>query len=171
MAVPKQKSTDPGAAEVNRLSEELGELRARLQECEDTLAAIRSGGIDAIVVSGAGHEQVFTLAGTENAYRVFVEAMDEGAITVSSAGTILFANKAAANLLGCPLAMVIGASIFSFVPDSERTQFDAIFREARNHSGGRCELTLNRSNGEQVPVFVSASNCVEFGATAICMVL
>jgi len=171
MAVSKRKNIDPGTAEVRRLSEELKELRARLHECEDTLAAIRGGAVDAIVVSNSGQEQVFTLAGTENAYRVFVEAMDEGAITVSSAGTILFANKAAANLLGRPLAMVIGASIFSFVPESERTQFDAIFREARNHSGGRCELTLNRSNGEQVPVFVSASNCVEFGATAICMVL
>lgn len=171
MAVPRQKRTDHDAAEVNRLSEELRELRARLQECEDTLAAIRGGGIDAIVVSGAGHEQVFTLAGTENAYRVFVEAMDEGAITVNSAGTILFANKAAANLLARPLGMVIGASIFGFVPESERSQFDAIFREARNDSGGRCELTITRSNGDQVPVFVSARSCVEFGARAICMVL
>lgn len=171
MAVAKQKRTDPGAAEVNRLSEELRELRVRLQECEDTLAAIRGGGVDAIVVSGTGHEQVFTLAGTENAYRVFVEAMDEGAITVNSAGTILFANKAAANLLARPLGMVIGTSIFGFVPESERSQFDAIFREASNDSGGRCELTLTRSSGEQVPVFVSARSCVEFGARAICMVV
>src|SRR5690242_20599939 len=171
MAVPRQKRTDPGAAEVNRLSEELRELRARLQECEDTLAAIRGGGVDAIVVSGTGHEQVFTLAGTENAYRVFVEAMDEGAITVNSAGTILFANRAFSSLLARPLTTVIGASIFTFIPESERSRFDAIFREARNHSGGRCELTLTRSNHEQVPVFVSARSCVEFGATAICMVL
>src|SRR6185437_11516896 len=171
MAVSKRKNIDPGTAEVRRLSEELKELRARLHECEDTLAAIRGGAVDAIVVSGSGQEQVFTLAGAENAYRVFVEAMDEGAITISSAGTVLFANKAAANLLARPLATVIGASIFSFIPESERSQFDAIFREARNHSGGRCELTLTRSNGDEVPVFVSASSCVEFGATAICMVL
>ncbi len=171
MAAPRQKRADPGTAEINRLSDELRDLRARLQECEDTIAAIRGGGVDAIVVSGTGQEQVFTLAGTENAYRVFVEAMDEGAITVNSAGTILFANKAAANLLARPLGMVIGASIFAFVPESERSQFDAIFREARNDSGGRCELTLTRSTGEQVPVFVSARSCVEFGARAICMVL
>ncbi len=171
MAVPKRKSDELGVTEVRRLSQELSDLRARLQECEDTLAAIRGGAVDAIVVSGAGHEQIFTLAGTENAYRVFVEAMDEGAITVSSAGTILFANKAAANLLDRPLGAVIGASIFGFIPESERGHFDAIFREACNNSCGRCELTITRSNGEQVPVFVSASSCVEFGATAICMVL
>lgn len=171
MAVPRRRKTDPGAAEVQRLSQELRELRAHLQECEDTLSAIRGGGVDAIVVSGAQHDQVFTLAGTENPYRVFVEAMDEGALTVNSAGTILFANKAISNLLARPLATVIGASIFSLVPESERAQFDAIFREARNDSGGRCELTLTRSTGERVPVFVSARSCVEFGAKAICMVL
>jgi PAS domain S-box-containing protein len=171
MAAPRQKRTDQSAAEVSRLSEEIRELRARLHECEDTLSAIRGGGVDAIVVSGTGQEQVFTLAGTENAYRVFVEAMDEGAITINSAGTILFANKAAANLLARPLGMVIGGSIFGFIPESERSQFDAIVREARNDSGGRCEVTLTRSNGEQVPVFVSARSCVEFGARAICMVL
>lgn len=171
MAVPRRRKADPGTAEVQRLSQELRELRAHLQECEDTLSAIRGGGVDAIVVSGAQHDQVFTLAGTENPYRVFVEAMDEGALTVNSAGTILFANKAISNLLARPLATVIGASIFSLVPESERAQFDAIFREARNDSGGRCELTLTRSTGERVPVFVSARSCVEFGAKAICMVL
>ncbi|HKT23310.1 MAG TPA: ATP-binding protein [Terriglobales bacterium] len=171
MAVQRRRNTDHGTAEVHRLSEQLRELRARLQECEDTLSAIRGGGVDAIVVSGAEHDQVFTLAGTENAYRVFVEAMDEAAITVNSAGTVLFANKALSSLLTRPLASVIGVSIFSFIPESERSQFDAIFREARNNSGGRCELTLTRSNGEQVPVFASAWSCLEFGAKAICMVL
>lgn len=146
-------------------------MRARLQECEDTLAAIRSGAVDAIVVSGTDRDQVFTQAGADNVYRVFVEAMDEAAITVNSAGTILFANKALANLLARPLATIIGASIFSFIPESERAHFDAVFREARNDSSGRCELTVTRSTGEQAPVFVSARSCVEFGARAICMVL
>lgn len=170
MSVPRQRKIDPGDAEA-RLSDEMRELRARLQECEDTLAAIRGGGVDAIVVAGTVHDQVFTLAGADNAYRVFVEAMNEGAITVNSAGTILFANKAFSNLLARPLGLIIGSSIFSFIPESERSQFDAIFREARHYSGGRCELTLTRDNGEQAPVFVSARSCNEFGGKAICMVL
>jgi len=156
---------------MRRLSEEMRELRARLQECEDTLAAIRGGGVDAIVVSGAGHEQVFTLAGTENAYRVFVEAMDEGAITVNASGVILYANKAFANLVAKPLEMIIGTSVFDIVAPSDGEIFGAVFREACNNSGGRCELTLSRGSGEQVPVFVSARSCIEFGAKAISMVL
>ena len=171
MTLAKRKHDDPDGAEVRRLSQQISELRARLQESEDTLAAIRGGGVDAIVVSGSGQEQVFTLAGTENAYRVFVEAMDEGAITVTASGVILYANKAFSNLLGKPLETIIGMSVFDIISGSERDLFDAVFREARNNSGGRCELALTRANGEQVSVFVSARSCIEFGAKAICMVL
>ena len=44
---------------------ELDELRRRLQEAEETLDAIRSGEVDALVVSGPEGEQVFTLRGAE----------------------------------------------------------------------------------------------------------
>ncbi|HWC17745.1 MAG TPA: ATP-binding protein [Terriglobales bacterium] len=171
MTVVRKKHDDSDHAEAQRFSHEIKELRARLQECEDTLAAIRGGGVDAIVISGSGHEQVFTLAGTENAYRVFVEAMDEGAITVNASGVILYANKAFANLIAKRLENLIGTSVFDIISASDKGIFEAVFREARNHSGGRCELTLTRGSGEQVPVFVSARSCIEFGAKAICMVL
>jgi PAS domain S-box-containing protein len=172
MAVLRRKHGDSeGGGEVRRLSQELKELHARLQECEDTLAAIRGGDVDAIVVSGSGQEQVFTLVGTENAYRVFVEAMDEGAITVNSSGVILYANKAFAKLLARPLESIIGSSVFDIISGDDRDEFDAVFREARNNSGGRCELTIERGCDEKVPVFVSARSCIEFGAKAICMVL
>jgi len=172
MAAPNRKHVDSESLEVRKLSDELKELRARLRECEDTLAAIRGGGVDAIVVSGGGQEQVFTLAGTENAYRVFVEAMDEGAITVNGSGVILYANKAFAELIGRPLATIIGSSVFSIISHDDKEVFDAVFRAAQNNSGARCELTLNRDGGEQlVPVIISARSCIEFGARAICMVL
>lgn len=41
---------------------ELEELRQRLQEAEETLDAIRSGEVDALVVSGPSGEKVFTLS-------------------------------------------------------------------------------------------------------------
>ena len=171
MTGPRRKDASPEAAQLRQLTEELGELRAKLQECEDTLSAIRSGGVDAIVVSGTGEERVFTLAGTENAYRAFVEAMDDAAITVNSGGTVLYANKAFAKLLAKPLETLIGSSIFDIISAPDKNAFEAVFREARNNAGGRCELTLTQETGDTVPVFVSARSCIEFGAEAICMVM
>ena len=43
------------------------ELRLRLEEAEETLNAIHNGEVDAIIVSGAGGEQVFTLKQAEEA--------------------------------------------------------------------------------------------------------
>ena len=166
----KSKGANSGRAE-RRLSGELKELRARLQETQDTLDAIRGGAVDAIVVSGREREQVFTLAGTENAYRLFVEAMNEGAVTVNPGGTILYANQAFAKLLQKPLEQVVGRSIFELISAPYRNELEAVLREASNNSGARAESTLTRSDGEQTPVFISAKSSVEFGSKAICLVM
>ena len=42
---------------------EHAELRARLEEAEETLRAIRSGEVDALVVETADGPQIFTLQG------------------------------------------------------------------------------------------------------------
>ena len=62
-------------------------LRARIAELEETLRAIRSGEVDALLVSGVQGEQVFTLQGAEHPYRLLVEKIDEGAATLSDDGT------------------------------------------------------------------------------------
>lgn len=50
------------------------ELEARLEESEETLAAIRGGDFDAIVVEGANHERlVYTLENADRPYRVLIE--------------------------------------------------------------------------------------------------
>src|SRR5262245_7290235 len=48
---------------------EIDKLRLRLEEAEEILAAIRSGGVDALVVTGREGERVFVLKGADHAYR------------------------------------------------------------------------------------------------------
>ncbi len=67
-----------------QLVDENADLRARLDEAEDTLRAIRSGEVDALVVSGVGGDQIFTLKGAELPYRVLIEDMNEGALTLAT---------------------------------------------------------------------------------------
>ena len=43
--------------------------RRRLEEAEETLRAIRSGEIDALVFADADGERVYTLQGADHAYR------------------------------------------------------------------------------------------------------
>jgi hypothetical protein len=64
------------------------DVHARLREAEETLRAIRSGEVDALVVQDESPDaQVFTLSSADRPYRMFVENMRDGAATVSASGT------------------------------------------------------------------------------------
>jgi hypothetical protein len=62
---------------------ELEALRHSLSEAESTLEAIRNGEVDAVVVKGEEGSRIYSLTGAEHPYRIYVEQMQEGAVTVS----------------------------------------------------------------------------------------
>src|ERR1051325_2817013 len=96
------------------------ELRARLAEAEETLAAIRNGEVDALVVSGAEGDRVFTLQGADKPYRLLMEAMNEGALTTQPDGPILYFNQRFAEMVQAPIQQVIGASLQRFVQEEHQ---------------------------------------------------
>ncbi|MGC1718988.1 MAG: hypothetical protein WA746_08375, partial [Isosphaeraceae bacterium] len=59
------------------------DLRSRLEEAEETLRAIRRGEVDAVVVHEPGGDRVYTFQGADQAYRLLIEQMNEGAATLS----------------------------------------------------------------------------------------
>ena len=69
---------------------EVEDLRKRLEEAEETLRAIRSGEVDALVVSGPQGDRLYTLEGADQSYRILFETMEEGAATLGANGTVLY---------------------------------------------------------------------------------
>ncbi|MGC4072809.1 MAG: ATP-binding protein [Nibricoccus sp.] len=114
-APPKaaRKSPVPAAGEKSHTisRSELQRLQDSLREAQETLDAIRSGEVDAVVVSGGNGNQIYSLAGAEQPYRVYVERMQEGAVTISADGLILYCNHRFAEMLREPLERVIGSDI------------------------------------------------------------
>src|SRR5512133_3304947 len=108
-AVPKKPKTP------NQLLAENADLHTQLDEAEDTLRAIRSGEVDALVVSGVGGDQIFTLKSAELPYRVLIEEMNEGALTLAMDGVILYANRCFAGMLKTPLEKVIGSTVHTWI--------------------------------------------------------
>jgi PAS domain S-box-containing protein len=135
-------------------AETIEKLRARLTEAEETLEAIRSGAVDAVVVDGPDGPQIYTLKGADEPYRILVERMQEGALTLSEDGTVLFANGGFAALVAAPLEQVIGGSLDRFLPEHERPRFVAALREARSGSV-RQEFALRRADGDEVASLLS----------------
>jgi PAS domain-containing protein len=81
---------------------ELVSLRERLREAEETLEAIRGGDVDAVVVSGDHGQQIYTLTNADRPYRLLIEQMREGAVTLSGAGILFYCNDSFASLVGKP---------------------------------------------------------------------
>jgi PAS domain S-box-containing protein len=129
---------------------ELDELRQRLQEAEETLDAIRSGEVDALVVSGPAGEKVFTLEGAEHPYRVLVESMNEGAISLSKDGTVLYCNSAFARMVGISLDQVMGHDVSQFVPTEDRDALKKLIKQGLREPI-RAEMTLLPSSGTCLP--------------------
>ena len=129
---------------------ELDELRQRLQEAEETLDAIRSGEVDALVVSGPSGEKVFTLEGAEHPYRVLVESMNEGAISLSKEGTVLYCNSSFARMVGISLDQVMGHDVTEFVPTEDRDTLRKLIRQGLGEPI-RAEMTLLPSSGICLP--------------------
>ena len=77
----------------------LERLRRRLQEAEDTINAIRDGHVEALVVHAPEGEQIYTLRSADQPYRLIVEQMREGALTLAADGTILYCNQRFAELI------------------------------------------------------------------------
>jgi PAS domain S-box-containing protein len=103
------------------------ELISRLREAEETLDAIRTGEVDAVVIAGPQGQQVYTLENADRPYRVLVEQMQEGAVTLSDTGTVLYCNERFATLVGNPHDSIIGLPLTKFFSaDDGRTLLDMI---------------------------------------------
>lgn len=139
------------------MSDELltADLLARLQEAQETLDAIRNGEVDAIVVGGPSGTRVYTLENADRPYRVLIEKMQEGAVTLSREGTILYCNQKFAHLVGTAREDILGNSIERFLPAEEHDAFAKLLKEGE--SGGS-ELTLIAKEGRGVPVLTSFAN-------------
>ncbi len=118
------------------------ELRSRLFETEEMLAAIRSGEVDAIMVSGAKGEQVYSLSSAETPYRTFVEEMHGGAVTLSKEGLILFCNNRFAELMQKPVDKVIGSYIKSYITPIDRLNLDNLLAQLTPNKSGALMISL-----------------------------
>ena len=136
---------------------ELEELHARLDEAEETLLAIRSGEVDALVVSGVGGEHVFTLKGADHSYRMLIEDMNEGALTLSLDGVILYCNRRFAEMLKSPLEKVIGSTIHTWIASASQIFLQGLLCRDDTQASRRGEATLLADDGTFLPVYLSTS--------------
>jgi PAS domain S-box-containing protein len=143
-------------------------MEAQLDEAEETLRAIREGEVDAFAVSTAAGPRIYTLEGSDRAYRLLIEDMSEGALTVTGDGLILFCNRRFAEFVGKPIEKVTGSSIFTLISPADKKTVRALLG---NVSGARAEIPLMSARGRSVPVLLSATPLPETDPPGVCLVV
>jgi PAS domain S-box-containing protein len=148
----------------------IAELQSRLTEAEETLQAIRTGQVDALVVSGPDGDQIFALEGADHAYRILVEEMQEGTVTLDQSGLILYANRQFGSMVRMPVESIVGSSIDRFLPLDRRTTFSILLAEI-DGTRQRTEFTLLADDGALVPVTISLNRLETGGINTVCVVI
>ena len=117
------------------LAEENAQLRARLEEAEDLLRAIRNGELDALVVDGGLYRLESAEAASNRLRGEILEEIADAVIAVDHDRHITFLNAAAARLYEVNAAEMLGRDLRD------------LFRERRSPPGG--ESANAKSSGER----------------------
>lgn len=134
--------------------DEAEELKSRLAETEETLRAIQEYMVDAFVVNRESGIQVVTLNESEIPYRMMVESMNEGAVTLIPDGTIFYCNGRFGEMTEQDCEKLIGTSFQSLIAPDEKEQFEECLDQSRT-AGMREEFHLLTAHGKLLPVQLS----------------
>ena len=134
--------------------DEAADLKSRLAETEETLQAIRQYMVDAFVVNRGNSIQVVTLNDSEIPYRMMVESMNEGAVTIIPDGTIFYCNSRFSEMVQTDCENLIGTLFQSLIVPEERRALEASLRKAQR-TGLREEFHLQTAQGDRLPVQLS----------------
>jgi PAS domain S-box-containing protein len=133
------------------------DLASRLEECEQTLGAIRRGEIDALVIGDtATAHRVYTLEGADRPFQMLIEQIQEGAVTLSADGTVFYCNNRLAEMLSTPQEQVIGQKLQQFFRADDAEAFRQLLGAAQFDRTSK-ELTVRSERGVETSVYISLS--------------
>jgi PAS domain S-box-containing protein len=136
---------------------QIDHLQEQLSEAKGTLHAIRNGEVDAFVVSAPDGEHIYTLKSADYTYRVLVESMNEGALTLAQDGTIFYCNRRFAEMLKTPSEKLIGSSILEYLEPVELDEIKGLLRQTEN-ANLKTELHINAADGTKIPVLITVNS-------------
>lgn len=149
---------------------ELAQLRSQLEDMRATFDSIRSGGVDAIMVGDVLDERVYTLSSADRPYRVILDEMGEGAITVSERGVLLYVNRRFAALVGRDSRELVGTAVTGLVGEIDHPQLLDLLSVPAGRTR-RGELNLRCQGERVVPVLSSATGLDVEGVLVRCLIV
>jgi PAS domain S-box-containing protein len=139
------------------------------KESEEIVLAIRRGKIDALVMPGTNGEEVLTLQGSEHAYRVLVESINDGVATLDGAGVILYANSRFAAIFRVSAGDFVGTPLQSHVSRSNGEILQTLIGKGLSDST-QGEIALDALEGRSRVVRLALSPVKNSEPRTVCIV-
>ncbi len=112
--------------------------------------------MDAFALNRNNTPEIFTLQSGDFAYRMLVENFNEGALTLSEDGLIVYTNNYFHDLLTLSYDSVIGKSIHNFIHPESKQAFDELFKKGLT---GQTKGEISLFSGEKtICVYVSLTS-------------
>ncbi|HLX93216.1 MAG TPA: HAMP domain-containing sensor histidine kinase [Puia sp.] len=141
-----------GDKSYNDLLTRINELETKLDESNEIIESIRRGEVDAFIVQNNGTNEIYTLRSADKAFRLFIEKMNQGAVTIGDNGIVLYANTSFAKMVDVPLERVIGQVFLGLIPEAQRQPVSQLIAAAWRDKESRGEITIPGKEGGELPV-------------------
>jgi len=142
--------------EIQRLQQENAILQQQLREAKESIDAIRTGAIDALVIADQKDIKVLSETTADKTYRILIEKMHEGAVTLGEDGTILYCNFHFAKMVNLPLQKVIGTNYKNFIDETSNKRIGNLFNQEAE-SALKEEVCILAADGKEIPVLMTAN--------------
>jgi PAS domain S-box-containing protein len=146
------------------------ELQSQLSEAHDIIDAIRGGEVDAFIIKNEDKNELYTLKSADKAYRIFIEKMNDGALTINKDGIILYSNSSFADLIDIPLANITGFLFLDFIPDAYKNVVKELIKTAWQEEESKAEIILPGKDDNPVPVLLSMNTFEIDGGIALSVI-
>jgi PAS domain S-box-containing protein len=147
------------AVDAAALEREIASLRQRLEEAEQLQHAISRGQVDAFVVGPDDDaKRVLLLSGAYARYRQLVEDMQQGAVTVSRGGEIMFTNHAFAALLGAAPIELFRTPLLQHVAPADQASLGRLIASRAGQVDAKATLLRQGAESRRVRISLVSAN-------------
>ena len=150
--------------------QQLDDVQLKYEEVNDILTAIRSGEVDALVINSDNGVQLYGLKDSDYRYRLIIEQMMEGAVTINKEGIILYCNTRFGDMVSRPLETLMGNNFQNFVCKADLDYFDELLMIAWT-SPVKAELDIIGGEETSIPVLLSLNRLTFDGETSMSLIL
>jgi PAS domain S-box-containing protein len=156
--------------EAEKLRKKNRSLQRQLREARQSMDAIKAGNTDAMVVATAKDLKIYTEKTADITYRILVEKMNEGAVTVMKDGTILYCNSCFAGMVKLSLKKIIGSKFKRFMDPASAGFVEALFKR-RGEIAVKEEIYIHTMDGETIPMLMSVNTLLQDASVGFSIIL